>query len=242
MGILSDAIDWLTAAERWAGTNGIPLRTLEHLELTLVAMVIAIVIALPPALWLAHRRRAEFLANAVVNTGRAVPSFGIIVLAAVLFLTWGLPVDFWALTVALVALALPPIFTNTYAGIRSVDPSTVEAARGMGLTDREVLLNVELPMAAPIILAGIRIALVQVIATVPLGAIVGPGGGLGRYVVDGFALGPTGYARVFGGAILIALLTLLAERAFTLGERAALPSGVQRLVGTDEVAETAPAA
>ncbi|MDX1621824.1 MAG: ABC transporter permease [Nitriliruptorales bacterium] len=242
MSIIVDAYAWLTAAERWSGANGIPARTLEHIELTVVAMVIALVIAVPPALYLAHRRRGEFLASAVVNLGRAIPSFGIVVLAALLFLTWGFGVSFWAIIVALVALALPPIFTNTYAGVRSVDANTVEAARGMGLTEREVLLDVELPMAAPIILAGIRIALVQVIATVPLGAIVGPGGGLGRYVVDGFALGPTGYARVFGGAILIAVLTLLAERAFTLGERAALPSGVQRLVRTEDVAETAPAA
>lgn len=242
MTIIVDAYDWLVAPERWSGPNGVPLRTLEHVELTLVAMLIALLIAVPPALYLAHRRRGEFLASAVVNLGRAIPSFGIVVLAALLFLTWGYGVSFWAIIVALVALALPPVFTNTYAGIRSVDAATVEAARGMGMTEREVLLDVELPMAAPIILAGIRIALVQVIATVPLGAIVGPGGGLGRYVVDGFALGRTGHARVFAGAVLIAVLTLLAERAFTLAERRVLPRGVRRLVSTAEVANTTAAA
>lgn len=242
MSIVVDAFDWLTAAQQWSGRNGIPARTLEHLELSLVAMIIALAIAVPPALWLAHSRKGEFLASAVVNLGRAIPSFGIVVFSALLFLTWGLGVSFWAITVALVGLALPPVFTNTYAGVRSVEASTLEAARGMGLTERQLLLDVELPMAAPIVLAGIRIALVQVIATVPLGAIVGPGGGLGRYVVDGFALGPGGYARVFGGAVLIAVLTLLAERAFTLLERAALPAGVRRLVSTAEVAETAAAA
>ena len=242
MSIIAEAWQWITTAQQWSGRNGIPARTLEHVELTVVAMVIALLIAVPPALWLAHRRKGEFLASAIVNLGRAIPSFGIIVLTALLFLTWGLGVSFWAVVVALVALALPPVFTNTYAGIRTVEAGTIEAARGMGMTERDVLLDVELPMAAPIVLAGIRIALVQVIATVPLGAIVGPGGGLGRYVVDGFALGPQGYGRVFAGAVLIAALTLLSERAFTLAERAALPSGVQRLVRTEDVAETAPAA
>lgn len=242
MTFLADVAEWFTAAERWSGANAIPVRLLEHVQLSVTGLVVAVLLAVPPALWLAHRRRAEFLANALVNVGRAVPSFGLIVLAALLFLTWGLPIRFWATVVALVALALPPIFTNTYAGVRSVDPATVESGRGMGLTERQVLAELELPMAAPIILAGIRIAWVQVIATAALGAVVSSGGGFGRYIIDGFAQGRDGYAQVFGGAVLVALLTIVAERVFDLGERLLLPPGVQRLRGAARPVETAGAA
>lgn len=233
MSFLAEVARWFTAADQWSGANSIPSQFLEHVQLSVTGTAVAVVLALPPALWLAHRRRAEFLANAVVNIGRAVPSFGIIVLAALLFLTWSIPVSFWATVVALIALALPPIFTNTYAGIRTVDPATVESGRGMGLTERQLLLDVELPIAAPVILAGIRIAWVQVIATATLGAVVSSGGGFGRYIVDGFARGRGGYAEVFGGAVLVALLTIGAERLFNLAERLLLPRGVRRLVQPD---------
>lgn len=242
MSFLADVADWFTAPDQWSGSNSIPSQFLEHLQLSVTGTLVAAALALPPALWLAHRRRAEFLANAVVNVGRAVPSFGIVVLAALLFLTWGVPIRFWATVVALIALALPPIFTNTYAGIRNVDPSTVESGRGMGLTEREVLFELELPIAAPVILAGLRIAWVQVIATATLGAVVSSGGGFGRYIVDGFARGRGGYAEVFGGAVLVALLTIGGERLFNLAERTLLPPGVRRLVTADLPVESAPKA
>lgn len=235
MEILADALAWLTAPEQWSGPNGIPARTLEHLQLSVSAIVVAVLIAVPPALYLAHRRRAEFLASAVVNIGRAVPSFGIVVLAALLFLTWGVPIRFWSTVVALIALALPPVFTNTYSAIRNVDAATVEAARGMGLTERQVLLGVELPIGAPVILTGIRVAWAQVLATATLGAVVSSGGGLGRYIVDGFAVGRGGYDKVFGGAVLVAALTILGDRAFDLSERLLLPFGVRRLVTGSEI-------
>jgi osmoprotectant transport system permease protein len=229
--LVSDTMAWFTAPEQWTGPDGIPARTLEHLELSVVAILVAVLLAVPPALALAHRRRGEFLASAVVNTGRAVPSFGIVVLAALLFLTWGVPVRFWSTVVALIALALPPIFTNTYSAIRNVEPATVEAARGMGLTERQLLLGVELPIGAPVILTGVRIAWAQVLATATLGAVISSGGGLGRYIVDGFATGAAGYDQVFAGALLVALLTILGERAFDLTERLVLPVGIKRLLG-----------
>ena len=232
--LVGETWTWLTSAAQWSGPDGIPARTLEHLQLSVTAIVIAMLLAIPPALVLAHKRRAEFLASAVVNTGRAVPSFGIVVLAALLFLTWGIPVRFWSTVVALIALALPPIFTNTYSAVRNVDPATVEAARGMGLTERQLLLGVELPIAAPVMLAGVRIAWAQVLATATLGAVISSGGGLGRYIIDGFAVGRAGYDEVFAGAILVALLTILGERAFDLAERLVLPHGVTRLLGRQE--------
>lgn len=237
MEILVDAFAWLTAPEQWSGANGIPARTLEHLQLSVVAILVAVLLTVPPALYLAHRRKAEFVASAVVNIGRAVPSFGIVVLAALLFLTWGVPIRFWSTVVALIALALPPVFTNTYSAIRNVDAATVEAARGMGLTERQVLLGVELPIGAPVILNGIRVAWAQVLATATLGAVVSSGGGLGRYIVDGFVVGRGGYDEVFGGAVLVAALTILGDRVFDLSERVTLSPGVRRLIArTDMVA------
>lgn len=240
MEIIVEAVAWLTSPEQWSGVNGIPARTLEHLELSLAAIGVAILLAVPPAMYLAHRRKAEFLASAVVNIGRAVPSFGIVVLAALLFLTWGVPIRFWSTVVALIALALPPVFTNTYSAIRNVDAATVEAARGMGLTERQVLLGVELPIGAPVILTGIRVAWAQVLATATLGAVIGSGGGLGRYIVDGFAVGRGGYAKVFGGAVLVAALTIIGDRAFDLSERLVLPAGVRRLISQADLVAAGP--
>lgn len=230
MELLAETWSWLSAAEQWEGADGIPARTWEHLRLAVSATVVALLLAVPPAVWLAHRRAGEFLASAVVNIGRAVPSFGVIVIAALLFLRAGIPVRFWSTMVALVALALPPLFTNAYAGVRGVDPATLDAARGMGLTDRQLLGELEVPLAVPLIVTGLRISFVQVLATATLGAIIGPGGGLGRYIVDGFARGPGGYTEVLGGAVLVALLTIAGERALGWVERRSLPTGVARLV------------
>jgi osmoprotectant transport system permease protein len=241
MEFLADVVAWFADPAQWRGPRGIPVRTVEHLKISGGATLIAGAMALPPAVWLAHHRRAEFFSNAIVNVGRAVPSFGVVVIAAVIAIRSGISATFWPIVVALVALALPPIFTNTYTAVRTADPATVQAARGMGLTEWQIMRSIELPLGAPVLLAGVRIAFVQVIATATLGAIVGPGGGLGRYIIDGFARGPGGRAEVFAGALLVAALTVLSEYLFTLGERGVLPGGVRRLVRTADVAETAQA-
>lgn len=236
MEFLGEVVAWFAEAERWQGSNGIPARTLQHLWLSVAATGIAAAIALPLALWLAHFRRAAFLSNAVINIGRAIPSFGVIVFLAVVWITRGWPITFWPLVLAMVLLALPPMFTNAYAAVADVDSSLVEAGRGMGFTERQVLLEVELPAASPVIIAGIRIAFVQVVATVALGAVItGRTGGLGVYIVSGFAtLRSGGDVAVFGGALLVAALTLVAERVMTFGERYLLPPGLRpaRLEGT----------
>lgn len=228
MELLSEVLAWFSAEGRWSfsESGGVPFRTVQHLTYTIVTMLIAVVVALPPALYLAHHRKGQVLASAVVNLGRAVPSFGLIILFW--FAATQIPfigTEFWPLIAALVALALPPIFTNTYAAVRGVDAATVEAARGVGLDELQVLRQVELPLAAPIIAAGIRVATVQVIATAAIGAIVTNGGGLGRYIVDGFAMGAGGYDRVLGGAILVAVLTVGVDQLLAVGERRARPSG-----------------
>ena len=163
-----------------------------------------------------------------------MPSFGLIILAAVFFARAGVSLRFWPAVVALVALAIPPMFTNAYTAVANVAPATVEAARGMGLTENQVLADVEIPVGAPVILAGVRISFIQVLATVPLAAVLSSGGGLGQYVVRGFAQGPAGAVDVFAGAMLIAILTVTADWLFTKGERLLLPRGVRRLAD-DEV-------
>lgn len=220
---------WFGEDGRWSGSDGILPRSLEHLWLSVFPMVIAILFALPTAVWLAHRRRAEFMANAVINVGRAIPSFGLLLLVGVFFLRSGLDARFWPAVVALFALAVPPIFTNAYTAIVTVPPGTVEAARGLGYTERELLWSIEVPVGAPVILAGIRISFLQVLATAPLAAVLSSGGGLGQYVVRGFAQGAGGRAEVFAGAVLIALLTLGADWVFSLLERSLLPEGIRRL-------------
>lgn len=216
--LIASVADFLAEPGRWSLTApvGIPYRIVEHLVATFVSMGIALALALPPAVWLAHHRRAEALASAVVNIGRAIPSFGLIVVFfLVLNIRWGID-SFWALAGALVALAVPPIFTNAYTAIAGVDPTIVEAATGQGMTDGQLLARVEIPLGLPVILAGIRIALVQVIATVGIGAIVTSGGGVGRFVIDGFSVGVRGHGEVVVGAVLMALLVLVAEAVFGL--------------------------
>ena len=219
---------WFGEPDRWSWTNstGIPYRTLQHLGFSALSLVVAVVLTIPPALWLAHYRRGAFLASTVVNLGRAIPSFGLIILFWFLASRWELNTSFWPLLIALVALALPPMFTNTYAGVVSVDGGAVDAARGTGHTETQIMLRIELPLALPVILAGARVAFLQLVATVAIGAIVNDGGGLGRYIVDGFAQGAGGYGEILGGGLAVVVLALLCEGAFSLITRFALPRGL----------------
>ena len=228
MDFLSQVAAWFGEPGRWTGEDGIFPRTLEHLWLAALPLAFAVLIALPVAVWLGHRRLGGFAANAIVNIGRAVPSFGLIILAAVFFARAGVSLRFWPAVIALFALAVPPIFTNAYTAIVSVPRETVEAARGMGFRENEILWQIEVPMGAPLILAGIRISFIQVLATVPLAAVLSSGGGLGQYVVRGFARGPAGLVDVFAGALLIAILTLTADWLLSRGERLVLPKGVRQ--------------
>ncbi len=224
-------LEWVTTAETWTDPDdGLLTLLVEHLRLSLTALVIAALIALPPAIWLAHRRRGRVAATVVANAGRAIPSFGILVLVAVLAIERGASVTFWPIIIALVVLGVPPVFTNAYTGIASVDPQLVEAARGQGHTDRQVLRRVELPMGLPLLIDGLRLAAVQIVATTALGAVVGPTGGLGQPIVRGFAsLRGGGDVELVGASLLVALLTIATDQATTLLTRVAVPEGVRRL-------------
>lgn len=227
---LGDLLRWFV--DNWDGPTGSVVRTWEHIQVSGAALAAAAACALPLGAWLGHTGRGGFAVVSVVNIGRALPSFGIVALAlpftirladAVPFIDSGL--GFLPTFIALFALALPPMFSNTYAGVRSVDPEIVEAARGMGITERRILTGVELPIASPIVLTGIRVTAVQVVATAPLGALVAYGG-LGRYIIDGFAVRDS--VQIMAGAVLVALLSIATEVAFSALERRVVPRPLRR--------------
>jgi osmoprotectant transport system permease protein len=225
MGVLQELWGWLADPTNWRGVEGIPNRVFEHVQISLYATCAAALVAIPVGLYIGHARRFEFTVVSVGNIGRALPSFG--VLALVFPLTFHLPgeIGFWPTLIALFVLAIPPILTNTYTGIKGVDRDVVEAARGMGLTGGGILRTIELPLARPLIVAGLRTAAVQVVATATLGAVVG-WGGLGRFIIDGFAVRDEG--QILGGALLVALLAVATEVALALLERATAPRGATR--------------
>lgn len=238
MEFLGDVIDWFGDPGNWTGDAGILNRTYEHVQISVFTVAVALVLAVPPAIALGHRDRGGSLVVTAVNIGRAVPSFGILALALpfTIELAQGISIfgwevrpiasglGFWPTFLALLALALPPVFTNSFTAVREADPGVVEAARGMGLTERQILVGIELPMALPVMLAAIRVTAVQVVATATLGALVA-WGGLGRYIIDGFAQQDN--VEVFAGALLVALLAVLTEVGFSLAERFAVPRGIR---------------
>jgi osmoprotectant transport system permease protein len=192
--------------------------TLDHLALTGAAVGIALVIALPIGIWLGHLHRGSFVAINVSNIGRALPSLALISIGVAL-----LGIGFLNVMVALVVLAVPPMLTNAYVAVDGVDRDAVEAARGMGMTPREVLLKVELPLALPLIFAGVRTAVVFVIATATLAAVAGAHS-LGDVIVDQATYRLPG---VLGAAICVAALALVAELLFAGIQRAVTPRGLR---------------
>ena len=221
---LGEVVAWFLDPAHWTGANAIPNRLWEHVQITVAATSIAALVAIPPAVVLGHRKQGGIVVVGAVNLFRAVPSFGIVVLALPITISLGLGFGFWPTFLALLFLAIPPMFVNSYTGVAGVDPDLVEAARGVGMTDAQCLLGVEVPAASPIILAAVRVAAVQVVATATLGAIVG-WGGLGRYIIDGFAVQDN--VTVFAGALLVAALALATEAVMSAVERWVVPEGLQ---------------
>jgi len=220
MDAIGEFVDFITTADNWWGNRGIVTRTIDHIRLSAFSVAVATVLAMPPALVLGHFRRGGVVAVWVVNIGRAIPSFAILALALPLSISWGFGLGFWPTAVALVLLAIPPIFTNSYTGIRDVDDGTVGAAEGMGLTPRQVITQVEVPNALPLIITGLRVSSVQVVATATLGALVGFGG-LGAFIIEGFAQQDDG--KLLTGAVLVGVLSLLTDAGFSLLQRVLTP-------------------
>ena len=223
MATVSAVLQWFADSANWTGTNGVPTRLVEHVQLSAESVAIGAVIALPVGIVLGHYGRFGNLAMNVSNVGRAVPSFGILVIAFQIFGLGNTPI-----VLALTALAIPPMVTNSYVGLREVDPDIKEAARGMGYRELAQVLRVELPLAVPLVMAGIRTSAVQVVATATLAALIA-GGGFGRYIVDGLARGTTGYPMLVGGAILVALLALATELGLAGLERLLVPRAIRLL-------------
>ncbi len=222
--LTAEVFAWLRGQD-FRSIDGVPQLIGQHLALSAASLVLACVLALPLALYLAHHRRAPVLSINAANAFRAIPAFGLLLVA---FQLGGFSTPLLVLVFALIGVA--PIFANAYIGIQQVDPEVVDAAAGMGLTSRQQLFQVELPLASPVIMAGVRTGTVNIVATVTLASVVGFGG-LGSPILSGLARGLqfSSGARVLaiGGAILVALLSVGAESALGLVQRRVVPEGLR---------------
>ncbi|MFB7933122.1 MULTISPECIES: ABC transporter permease [Streptomyces] len=220
MNVLNFVHAFFSDSAHWQGYDGIPARLGEHVQYTLEALLLAAAIGLPIGLVTGHYGRGGNALSLVATAGRALPSFGLLVLMTTLLGFGMLPV-----MIPLVILAVPPILVTTYEAMRSVDPSPVDAARGMGMHESRILFQVELPVALPLILSGLRSAAIQIVSTATIAAYVSLGG-LGRYIVDG--LYQRNYEKVVGGATLVAVLALVTLALFWAAARVAVSPGVRR--------------
>jgi osmoprotectant transport system permease protein len=221
MGLLSDVAAFFNDRESWRGSDGLSHLLFQHLWISVVAMAIACAIALPVGLVLGHLRRGEALAVNVANIGRAMPSFAVLVIALQV-----LSIGTGPALAALVVLAIPPMVTNSYVALAGVEDDAREAARGMGMTGWQLFRRVELPLGVPLIMAGVRTAAVQVVATATLAALVGYGG-LGLLILRG--LRTRNDVEVFAAALTVAVLALVTELALALVQRRLTPRGIRRL-------------
>lgn len=215
---------WFSDPATWSGRDGIPVRLWEHLWISGVSLATAIGIGLPLGLAIGHTGRGARAVVAIANIGRAVPSLGLMGLAFIVLLPFGLGVGPLPTIIALAALGIPPIVVNAYVGLREVDRELVEAASGMGMDEGEVLRRVEIPIALPVVLAGVRTSAVQIVATATLAAAIG-GGTLGQIIYIGFNVGDQ--VRVFGAALVVAALSIATELGFGALQRAATSPGLR---------------
>jgi osmoprotectant transport system permease protein len=215
---------WLVDSSQRTVSGSIPSQLATTLLHSVSAFAIACALAIPIAAWLAHRRRAEVVATAVVNLGRVIPTITILGFAVLISLRNGFGFEPWPIIFALVALALPPLFANTYTAVREASPEAVGAARALGMSERQILRSVELPLALPLILATARVTLTQVVATEALGALFGSGG-LGIYVRFGFA--SSDVVEIQAGALLVAGTAMAVDLLLWLAIRFGLPQGLR---------------
>ena len=240
---LSQVTVWLNDPANWTGPNGLLFHLRQHVIYTVVAVVIALLIALPIGLLVGHTGRGAFLVGGLANGLRAVPSLGLVVLLVVWLspkihllqsvpgvvdhrgaLPYLIPVE-----IVLVLLAIPPILTNTYAGVQNVDPAARDAASGMGMTGSQVVRRVELPCALPLIMSGLRSSVLQVIATATIAAFAPFLGGLGQYIINGAQVindPHNGYPAMVGAGLVVAALALVAEVSLIVVQRYVVSPGI----------------
>lgn len=231
MEFIGSVAAWFADPGNWTGADGVPARIGEHILLSAIPLLLAIAVAVPIGAWVGHTGRAANLVINVSNVGRAIPSLAILAVTTMLLQATLVDLGLRLISsevstmIAMLALAVPPILTNTYIGVSEVDRDIVEAGRGMGMRSDQVLARVELPVALPIILVGIRTAAVQVVATATLGAVFATGG-LGRFIIDGIA--QRRHDEIFAGALLVALLAIATELAFGVLQARATSPGLRR--------------
>ncbi len=219
----TNVFQWLGDSSERMGSGPIPAQAWITIWHSLAATTIAIVLAVPLAAWLAHYRKAELLSAWIVNIGRVIPTVTIVAVAVLVSLRNGFGFEPWPILIALVAMALPPIFANTYTAVRGVDENVVSAARAIGTTERSIMTSIELPLASVVILTGIRVAAVQVVATEVIGAFFG-GEGLGAYIRQG--LGNRDNLEIQAGALLIISVAMTLDLCLFLASKALIPKGV----------------
>ena len=217
MNFLQEALAYIFTSANWTGPAGLGIRIAEHLQYTAIAVVFSVLVAIPIGLIIGHTGRGTFLVVTSVNALRALPTLGVLLLGVLL---WGLGLI--PPTVALMLLGIPPLLAGTYSGIANVDRAVVDAARAMGMTERQVLLRVEVPNALPLILSGLRTATLQIVATATVAAYASLGG-LGRYLIDGIKVREFYLALV--GALMVTLLALILDGALALAVWLSQPGG-----------------
>jgi osmoprotectant transport system permease protein len=213
------AWDWVTESANWRGSGSIPQEIVAHLGYSGLPLLIATLIAVPAGVVIGHTGRGALLVVNLANAWRAIPTLGLLTLLAVFlgfsFITWLLP---------LVVLAIPPILVNVYEGVAGVDPGVKDAAKGMGMTSWKQVTRVEVPIALPLILVGLRTSAIFVVATATIAAYIGLGG-LGRFIIDGLASDQ--YGQVAGGALLVVVLAVLVLALFAVLSRLVVPAGLR---------------
>jgi osmoprotectant transport system permease protein len=213
------AWDWVTESANWHGSGSIPQQLVAHLGYSALPLLIATLIAVPAGVVIGHTGRGAALVVNLANAWRAIPTLGLLILLAVFlgfsFVTWLLP---------LTVLAIPPILVNVYEGVAGVDPGVKDAAKGVGMTPWQQVTHVEVPIALPLILVGLRTAAIFVVGTATIAAYIGLGG-LGRFIFDGLASDQ--YGPVAGGALLLVVLAVLVLALFAVISRLAVPAGLR---------------
>lgn len=211
--VVEQSWNWLTDSAHWSGADGFPHRLTEQVGYTALTVSIAAAIALPIGLWIGHTGRLRGVAVVVAGSLRALPTLGVLT-----YMVLWRGIGLTPAVVALVVLAIPPLLAGAYAGLESVDRQTIDAARATGMTEWQVLGQVEIPLALPLILGGIRSAVLQVVATATIAAYIGLGG-LGRYLFDGIAV--RDYPQMVAGSVVIVLLALILDAAFATSQHVA---------------------
>ncbi len=221
----TNVIEWFTKQSFRTRSGAIPHQVWLTVWHSTAALVLAVLIAVPLAVVLAHHRRGELVAGWVVNTGRAIPTVAILGVAVIVSLRAGFGFEPWPIILSLVLLALPPLFANTYTAVRGVDPSAVDAARAVGLSEWAIMARIELPLGLPVLFVGLRTAAVQVVATEPIAALFGAEG-LGAYIRQG--LGNNDLYQIQAGALMVTGVAIVADLSLWLISRTIIPAPVRR--------------